>query len=334
MQDLGNINITIRGGAQGGATGSGQPGGGPGFLPSSPTAPGRNLPTPAVSPAAVPSAPGADPGEALGGAATPSVSSFQMLMQRLQSGSAIKSEIGGFLRSPSLGGLAQLGEASSATGGALAELSGVLSAAGPIAIGVLAAVGSVIVTLKMLSAAAEMTARRIEETMRFSGVLQFQAGVEKFRQFERTLADLNRNGKLYAESQRLATMVNDAQAAATLQLNGIIAEAGMTWQKLELGFWTMLELFGKAVNMFKSVMDMIGVTIEDMLLFAVSPITGPMLSWLKEPLMQILQYLGLINANTKPKPGAVGINDWFMGDLAAMTRRKDAYNPPYRRGSR
>lgn len=327
MQDLGNINITIRGGTQGGVTGSGQPGGGPGLVPSSPSAPGRMLPTPAVPPPPPPlPTPGVPAGDSGAAVAPPSL--FQRILQRLQTGSEIRGEIGQFVSSPSVGGLAQLGQASSTTGTALASLSRTIAAAGPIAIGVLAAVGAAVIGIKMLKAASEMTARRIEETMRFSGALQIGAGVERFREFQRTLADLNRNGAAYVQSQRLATMVNDAHSAAMTEMNGVIAEAGMMWQKMELAFWSFLNVLMKGVNGIK---NFLGISTEQMLLMTVNPTIGSMYSWLKEPLQKLVEYVAAIMGYSKPKPGA-NINDWFMGDLAAMTRRPDAYNP--RRGRR
>ncbi len=325
-QDLGNINITIRGGTAGGTTGSGSPGGGPAPLPSSAAGGATGASTASVTVPATPPPPtgGSASTQAIAQSAAQNMPSlFERLLGRAAQSSAIKGEVMGFLQSPSLGGLAQLGQVSSSTGAALARLG---AAAGPIGVAALATAGAFILSLKMMSSAAQMTAQRIQETMRFSGVMQYQAGVEKFREFGRTMADLNRNGAMYAQSQRLQTIVNDRQARAMTELNGIVAEAGQVFQKLQIGFYAAIEGIAKVINGVKSILNFLGVGMEEMLLFAVAPIAGPAFAWLKEPIMQIVSYLFGIEANTKPQVGASGVNNWFLGDLAAMTRNANAYS--------
>ena len=329
MQDLGNINITIRGGTQGGTSGSGQPGGGPAAVPSSPSVAMVPQSVSVATATAPTSAAATATAAAQAAQATQEAkpSRFETLMERLTQGSDIRSEIGAFLRSPSVGGLASLGQSSTTTGRALTALTAKFAAAGPIAIGLLAAVGGVAIGLGMLRGAAEMTARRIEETMRFSGVMQFQAGIERFAQFQRTINDLNLNGARYAQSQRLATAVNNAQAAAMSQFNGIIAEAGQTWQKLQLGFFTLVELIGKGVNIVKGLFNYLGITMDELVLGSISPFAPLAFDWLKGPMMKILEYLGLINANTRPQNAGSSVNNWFYGDLAAMTRHAPNAQP-------
>ena len=326
MEDLGSININIRetgsGSAGGGPSGGGGGGGGGG-------AGGGPAPEPKKS------------------ESRKTYEMMQVAFARTQEFQGIRSEVGGFIRSPSVAGLADLLSASSQTGRAIAAL-GTGAAAATAVVGGFVVVGALVYgTFKLMQFAAERVARRLDEIARFSGAIISAQASEYMAQFARDIREASINGRRFAEVQRVATMVNDEAAAVQVELNKVYAELALSFQHLMLAFYKAIypfaRLAGIAVELSevfrRFVQNLLGINLlEASSTLIVSGLMGmlngflgpfsvflsPILTFMEDIVTMIenaLVYLGLIQKQTKPQ-GQGQINDWFTNDIRVMTRTR------------
>lgn len=239
------------------------------------------------------------------------------LMEQLGRIAAIRSEVGGFLSMPSLGSFAALGTTATETGAMLAGLTGTLAIAAPVFLGVLAAAGGVVVGFKMLSTAAEVVERRISDLTRFSGALMVATAQERLAAFQRQLADATQNGAAYAQSQRMATLASDAQAAVMRDLNGVIAMAATTFHAFRAAFFSVARQFTSFVGRLTDLAKYIDVFMGA---FRMAGGLAGFVAYIYQAIKSILNYLGIIIAANKPAAG--NVNAWFMADYQAITGRR------------
>jgi len=313
MQDLGNINITIRGAVGGGGMGvtPGTPGGGPRLLPSDDDEAG-------VIPTLV-------RGQQEEKKKPTVMQSIAEMLGKVAKGEESKEEISAFLGQPTLVGLANLASETSATGAALNSLSGSLAMLGPALIGVLLAAGGMIIAFKAMAFTAQYTADRIEKVGKYSGVAMNAIAMERVSSILRDLQDASFNGAIYAKSQVAATASSDAQARTMLYANQLMAEAAIALSNVTETLWTIAGNVLKPLVDFK---DMLGVSVGDIfaqigktifgyLLFGqIGSFFGPQI-W--NALQAILNYMGIVVQNTKPAMfGGRGANGWMMSDLESL----------------
>jgi hypothetical protein len=274
------------------------------------------------------------------------------LFQKLQNALNITGEVSSAVRSPSLSGLVSLGTASSQTGAALAGLTGTLAIAAPIVLGVIAAVMAAKVALDLLRQASEYTAERIRDTTRYSGALQIATATERLAEFQRQLNDATVNGKAYAAVQNAATIANNAQAAAMTKLNGLIADAALIFERIRLTMWRVIDVFAQlAVRIPWRQVGNVALNLNPIIVYtrlwaqamaallsafqsvtqylSGIPIIGSLpgvqnAAMFSNWLQSILQYLQGIWNNTAPQPTPTtgNLNQWFMGDVLAITGRR------------
>lgn len=336
MEDLGNININIREfgatGGGGGGGGSGQPGGGPRVTPKIPAAPASGgsatpsaaPPMPPINPAAVPSS-------------IPRISQIaQKISSGLQLGGAAKSELSGFISSPSLSGLGQLASAESATSQALAALGVSATAAAAILLPLGVVVGAVVVGLKALQYAASETAQRIAEVAKYSGVLMNAVGLEKYNAIQRSLQDAAENGNAYASAQRAATQAANSQASVQRDLNAVLALGAVAWHKIVLQFNNFLKPYTAIAAFFARLVPTsnaqgqpttAGKMLDEAgnwLMRIFVPFYGMMelFNTITEYLRKLLVFCGIIADNTKTQTKTIGVNDWFISDMQVMSQSK------------
>jgi len=240
---------------------------------------------------------------------------FLQMLGRVETGSAIKSEMGAFIRSPSAGGLASLFGSSASTGRAVAALG---AAALPVAIAlgaVLVGVAALVVVYKVLQNSAERVAQKFNEIVRFSPAMMFASATERIAQFQRQIADANKNGAAYARAQQFATASANAQAAAMLHIDAVAAQLAEAWHRLTLIFWSAVKPIAEFVEWLFKMID-VGKLLMSMLARGLGGIFG----FAIEPLLQsIYAQTATIAKNTTPQGGAA-INNWYTADVAAMTR--------------
>lgn len=298
MEDLGNINITIR--EQGGGGGGG---GGGGLIPSGGGGGGGQ--------------PGMGPGRVPPPAGKPVAQQMTSLMEQLGKIAAIRGEVSGFLSMPSLGSFAALGTSATETGALLTGLSGTLALAAPVVLGVIAAAGGVVLGFKALSSAADVVERRISELTRYSGALMIATAQERLAAFQRQLADATTNGAAYAQAQHMATLAADAQASVMRDLNGVIALAATTFHAFRAAFFIVAKQFtsfiGRLTDLAKYLDLFMGA-------FRFAGGLAGFLSYIYQAIKSVLNYLGIIVAATKPATG--NVNAWFMADYQAITGRR------------
>jgi hypothetical protein len=339
MEDLGQININIneRGGGGGGGSSSGVVGGGPLARPNSNAIMKIDKAIIHINQAVIQQiSQGFSQGistslrqltgqvsrtAASGGsssASSPPLSMFQRFLggaARVEGASAIKGEFAAFLRAPSAGGLASLFSASSSTGTAIAGLGAaalpVAIALGALLVGIVAA----ITVYKILSASAERVARKFQEITRFSGAMMYASANERLAQFQRQLADATRNGAAYARAQLFATAAADAQAETMLYIDGAAAELAVVFNRMSLLFWKALKPLAQFVEFLAKAVDW-----GNVLITAFGMAAGPGGSVFIQILKMIYVQTAAVAKNTTPRGGAA-INNWFMGDVQAITRK-------------
>jgi hypothetical protein len=324
MEDLGNINITIRetrmaagGGGAGG--GGGAPGGGPGLVPP---LPGRG---------------GAGGGGGGGDGASPAGGdSWQDRLERVMAGVAEARALG---RAPSVGGFASAASATGSTASGLSAIAPVLAAAAPAVAAAAAAVGLAVGAIYGLRAAAEATAARLEEVGRFSSDTTYAQAMERVAQMQRNLSEAGLNAGLYATAQIEATRAADAWAPVLNDLRAAMAALSVVWHRLSeatarllAGFGVLARMLGEALDALRAwvgpgggdtrsdaekVMD----SIAGVQAIGMGGIGGLAFLEINDGIKAILKYLGLLEENTKPKPPPAKPNEWFLQDIRAMTGR-------------
>lgn len=316
MENLGAIDINIRefrgmggggGVGPGPGGGGGQPGGGPRPVPPPP--------------------------------ATPSPTRLDRLLGLTN----IAGEIRSFVTGPTVAGFAGLLQGGGATATALAGLGAAGAALVPVVGSLVLAGAGLYAGFKALQNAAERTAQRIAEVGRFSMAVVSAQVVERVRQLQRNLREAAENGRLYARAQTAATAAADATFEVQLQLNKAYALGAEAWHtlvaaamRLAYPFARLVGIVADAVSAVTRFMQAIGVDISEVIArVLLVPATafldsligfksgfGPF-SMIRDFLVQILKHLGIIGANTKPATTA-GANDWYIGDVQAITQRQYA----------
>jgi len=238
---------------------------------------------------------------------------LQSKIMAVQTASAIKGELLGFIGAPSAGGMASLLSTSSSTGGAIAGLG---AAAAPVAIAlaaVLVVVVAGIAAFKILQMSAEKISRKFEEITRFSGAMMFAKATERMAQFNRQMADANRNGVAYAQAQAFATASENARAEVMLHLDSVMADLAAVFYQITTIFWKAMKPLAMFVEFIQKSVGWFTV-----LLTSLANMTGPMALVLQPLIQLILAQVQAINQNTKPAASA-GINNWYTADVRAMT---------------
>ncbi len=308
MEDLGTININIKDmGSAGRFGGGGGPGGGPGpvvprIVPVRPS-----MPVPMPPPLPEPTAPPKTMWERVLGR-----------LGQVEEGSLIKGEMLSFVRSPSIGGMASLFSTSASTGKAIAALG---AAAAPVAVVVGAAlvgVAGTIAAYNLLSASADLVRRRFDEITRFSGAMMFAQANERLSQFRRQLTDASVNGTAYARAQFYATQASDAQAAMMIHVNAAAAELSVVFSQLWTAVYRTLTPLAQFAAWLTKATDW-----GTVLLSAFTTMLSATFPTLSVILNGILIATKTTAQNTTPK-GAGSVNNWFMGDIQAITRRNYA----------
>lgn len=318
MEDLGSININIRefratggGGGGGGGPipgGGGQPGTGPG-------------PRPAPAP-------------------EPFTLRFPML-DRLRGITDIAGELRSFVTGPTVAGFSGLLQGGGAMATALAAMGPAIAPLIPLIGGVVLVTAGTVSALKALQSAAEKTAQRVEAVGRFHGAMVAATMQERFAALNRTLREAAENGQVYAMSQRAATAAADATSRVSVQFNKALAVGAVAWHRLVELTMRLMYPVARIVGMLADfaatvtrIIDMVNIDLtEPFVRLVTDPIVnvlngvlgigagfyGPF-TFLRDALMEIMRWLGIIGQNTKPATVG-GVNQWFMDDMAAITRK-------------
>lgn len=301
MEDLGNINITIREGGGGGGGGGGVPGGGPSVAPPQPS--GRD----GDKQSFLDTLRGAF-GEFGGVVKAPGIDSVQaMLKPDSNLMRALTQMIGpesGFAKA--LAGMAGEG---SALGRVLAAVGSLAVPVGVALAALAATIGGVLIAFKLLSAAAAATAERIEAVGRYSGDIATAQARERMAALTRTIAEAQRNALAYSVAQDAATKAADAWSP-------VLITARRVTSVFAIGFNEISRQLADAIS------------------YAISTVVGAIQTILSIPFVQsilgtdsktagmlslMVHYLFNIDKNTKPK--ATSVNQWFLDDIKAMTGR-------------
>jgi hypothetical protein len=323
MEDLGNINITIResrmaagGGGAGG--GGGAAGGGPGRVPP---LPGRGG--------------GGGGGGGEGGADAEEVT-WQERLSRVVAG---VSEARMLARSPSVGGFASAAAAEGSTASGLGAIAPALAAAAPMVAAAAAAVGIVVGALYSLKSAAESTAERLAEVGRYSSDTAYAAAMERVAQLNRDLIESAYNSRLYTVAQIEATRAADAWAPVLRDLRAGMAGLAIVWHRLSeatsrvfAGFGILARMLGEAIAALnqwvgvrradtRSDSEKVFDSLIGVQAMGAGAVGGMAILQIAEGMKAILRYLGLIEENTQPKPPPPKPNEWFLNDIRAMTGR-------------
>lgn len=331
MEDLGNINITIRE-AIGGVGASGNVGGGParresadrdmaaeiGRLMESHQAQVENVTRQATQSGAQ-------------GILSPA------LLQKFVQQQDLQSEILGFLRRPSVSGATMLLRETSATQTMLKGLgtAGVALGAGFVAIGAIA--GTVTMALSGLRRASEHAASRIEETWRYSAATAAAMGDQQVRVMGATIKEVVANGQTYARTIQQQTAVSVAQIRFDTELAKTTNVLARTFGRLQVAAydlgtqtlktnaaWNLLGPGGQAVRVALEAADMPALkkTVANQLSFlqhvnvALTGAFGGEAAARK----LIISYLAQIDKNTKAKKDPMDIaNEWFQADIKYLT---------------
>lgn len=295
MENLGNINITIRDGAGGGGGGF-IPGGGGGGTPGGGPGPGSSAPLP------------------------PPVRTmferFQGLLQKFGNVSSMFGEVGGAIKVPSIANLTNLLAGSSGVATALAATGAAALPLAAVLTGVVAGGVALRLSFSALQWGAETVRRRFEELTRFSPAMMFASATERFAQLSRQMLDAQRNGMAYARAQAWATRATDEWAAVSRNLGKIAADLGAAFHALSYSVARILRGFTDMIALIYSVID-VGKIVLNAFTSVAGVFFGPVIS---AQLKAIIQYLVAIASNTQPQRTA-GINNWFLADVQAMTKR-------------
>lgn len=328
MEDLGNININIRELGGGGGRASGGIGGGPGggaFETS----------TSAVlfGPLTRMQSKFADMVGLYAGVISNSVRVWQDVERTIKSGiialsqdrtkaagfaSSLKAELTGFLRSPSLGGYADItreGTATSTTLKALGKTGATLQKA----MFGLAVVGSVAsVAVAGLRKASEHASKRIEEVGKFSGQILGAQMEQRVQALRDQLQEAAENGQAYARSIRYQTLENRAYAYMNRQLGFVTAGLASAFSALKTAVFAVIGGFTNLLTFGPRLLDENRQRIVEF--FKRFALTGQQRATLTVLEMMLVK-LGIIGDNTKKdnKIDPKDINAWFQSDILAMT---------------
>lgn len=318
MEDLGNINITIResrsggGGGPGmGGGGSGSAGGGPGAVPPPPTSPAQQ--------------------------ASAQAAGWRDRLSAILGGA---SQMGGLARSPSVSGFLEASASGSAVSQGLGAIAPSLASLTPIAAGVGLAFGLATKAVDFLRGAAEKTAQRISEVGRYSSEISNAMAMENIRRFQRNIREAAVNADVYSRAQRSATASADAWSGVETDLNRGMAGLSAIFQFLSRRAAAIIArpaaaFAGTALSTQDAVDDLesgwerfskgMHATLDYFVKTNYQQFGtgfwGQLAATAIELLREIAMWCGITVENTKPKPPMGRPNDWFMDDIRAMTGR-------------
>jgi len=321
-EDLGNININIRdaSGSGGGGSGGGSSGGGSGGGGSSGGGPRIVVPKP----------PPLIPDEAK------KESLMSSIFGKLKIGQAISAEMKDLVTNPSISGFGELLTGTSTAGEALAGLGAIALPATIAPAAVALAAAALYKYFKLLQAASEAVAKRIQEVSKYSGYLMKAVALEQWAAIGRTLKEANANGKNYAQVQREMTRVANASLEISIAYNKVMSVGALIFNRLMLILLKSIEPFARLIGKFADTVfkgfsnpSAAPIWLKPTLFAALLPFAG-ILNWaviiykIGNLIEKALIYLGLISKNTAPAIGS-DVNDWFLADVYAMRGMK--FNP-------
>ncbi len=330
MEDLGNINITIREGL-GGRGSSGNVGGGPsGGLPqrsqqemsqalqrvlSSHEAQVRRVTT---TQADVPAQTGS-------------------LIERLANAQRLREEIGGFARRPTLSGATQILQQGTQTRTMLARLGTAASTVGLAMLGIGAVVGTAAAAIKGLQMASEQVSERISETWKYSGSTAGAMAEQRITEFALKIREASQNGDLYARVIRAQTEEMIAKNRLDVQLARATSDMAVVFSKLKITLFdyltTVLKVSEKAREIAEYTPIVMGgrfatrfmertfLNVEDSGLTMIQSLRLTLLRMIgQNDAANALQneYMDEIARNTR-KNNPAAMNEWFEADIKAIT---------------
>ena len=317
-EDLGNININIRdaSGSGGGGAGGGSSGGGAGGGGSSGGGPRIVVPKP----------PPLIPDEAK------KESLMSSIFGKLKIGQLISAEMKDLVTNPSIAGFGELLTGTSTAGEALAGL-GAIALPATIALAAVAlAAAALYKYFKLLQAASEAVAKRIQEVNKYSGTLLKAVALEQWAAIGRTLREASANGKNYAQVQREMTRVANASLEISIAYNKVMSVGATIFNRLMLILLKSIAPFARLIGRFAdSIFNGFAnpsapIWLKSIVSVALLPFAG-ILNWaviiykIGDLIERALIYLGLISKNTAPAIGS-DVNDWFLADVYAMRGMK------------
>lgn len=318
-EDLGNININIRdaSGSGGGGSGGGSGGGGAGGGGSSGGGPRIVVPKP----------PPLIPDEAK------KESLMSSIFGKLKIGQLISAEMKDLVTNPSVAGFGELLTGTSTAGEALAGL-GAIALPATIALAAVAlAAAALYKYFKLLQAASEAVAKRIQEVSKYSGYLMKAVALEQWAAIGRTLREASANGKNYAQVQREMTRVANASLEISIAYNKVMSVGALIFNRLMLVVLKSVEPFARLIGKFADTVfkgfanpSAAPIWLKPSIYALLLPFAG-ILNWsfiinkIGVMVEKALIYLGLISKNTSPAIGS-DVNDWFLADVYAMRGMK------------
>lgn len=313
MEDLGNINITIRDGAGGGGGGgSGGVGGGPNalaqrsmVLANQPIRIAQAAPQTAIAPFA-------------------RLSRFQEL----------QSELMGFAQRPTLGSALSLVRSNTATSQAIAGMGKAAMGVSTALVAVGAVGGLLAVQLAALQMASAHAASRIEEVWRFSSATTGAMAEQQVARFVNQINEAAANGAVYARAIRAQTETLNAYGKMQIELGKTTAELDIMFSRFKTSFFEfatgMLKFsefmqtlagytpIGYAVEQIRGIdasNQRLGISWwQSFQVFITSMIGGK-----SAGRQLLLSYMAEIARNTDPNAGTDAANEWFQADIKAMT---------------
>jgi hypothetical protein len=335
VEDLGNINITIRE-AVGGRGGSGNVGGGPG--------PGLN-PSQREIAEAIASVE-ASQKQAMAAVQTaqqqikqPPVQGLRMFDPILRR-QEVTAELLNFIRRPSFAGATGLLREGMATRTMLQGLgkSGVGLASGLLAVGAVA--GGVALALGAFKMAADNVASRIEETWRYSVQQAGAMAEQQVTKIGLLAQEAAQNGKLYADVIRAQTDVEIARAKITMRLGEITARLTVQFSKFLERFFDFADKYLNKAQMASDIATrlseyspiVMGYRLAERNLY---DIEGSGLNFFEAMHLTLLRMVGMEEAaneaqneymdeiarNTRKDAMSVA-NEWFQADIQYLTGQR------------
>ncbi len=342
MEDLGNINITIRDGAGGG--GGGGVGGGPNALAQRSMVLANQPIRIAQAVIKIDQAVIMQFGQAMQRAIAGSVAQAVPPVYPRQDPAApfgrlarfqeLQSELMAFGQRPTLGSALSLVRSNTATSQAIAGMGRAAMGVSTALVAVGAVGGTVAVTLGALQMASAHAASRIEEVWRFSSATTGAMAEQQVARFVMQIKEAAINGEVYARAIRAQTDSNNAYAAMQIKLGRTTAEMdrvfsrlkekifdltsgalGITEMAQEVAGYTPIGAFAEAIDDINEGNKKLGLTTWQSLQWFITDLIGG-----KAAADKLLQsYLAEIARNTDKDAGGDAANEWFQADIKAMT---------------
>ncbi len=345
MEDLGNINITIRDGAGGGGGGgSGNVGGGPNALAQRAMVlanqPIRIAQAVIRVDQAVITQFGESMQRSISGAvarattqAAPS-SSAVAPFGRLARFQELQAELMAFGQRPTLGSALSLVRSNTATSQAIAGMGRAAMGVSTALVAVGAVGGTLALALAGLQMASAHAASRIEEVWRFSSATTGAMAEQQIARFVNQIKEASANGAVYARAIRAQTESLDAYGKMQIELGKTTAELDIMFSRFKTSFFevatgllkfseTMRTLAGYTpvgfiANIFRDIdagNQKLGISMWQSFQFFITDLIGG-----KSAADKLLQsYMAEIARNTDKDAGGDAANEWFQADIKAMT---------------